>query len=91
MQHARVCLHQTNDPRENLRKIGCVKEPSGKVNREVVKQIHGIYELNTNFTNRMNSLTHIVMFCSLIDLKNKYFNQRQLKRIREGFINDGTI
>ena len=77
-------FHESNssDAKEVLRRIGCVKELRGRINSEAVEQIHGMYDLNINFMNRMNPVTHIFMFRSIIDLKNEELNALKLRSLQ---------
>ena len=69
-------LHEKNTSNEveALRRIACVKELSGQINSQVAEQIHGSFNLNRYFLNKMSPSNHIFMFRSIIDLVNESRN-----------------
>ena len=60
----------TNKEVEALRRIGCVRELRGKINSEVVEQLHNVFNRNKHFHNQMTPTNHIFLFKSIIDLHN---------------------
>ena len=73
-------FHKTNlsDAKEVISRTCCIKEVRGRINRKAVEEIHSMCDLNINFMNRMNPVTHIFMFRSIIDLKNEELNALKL-------------
>eukprot|EP00794_Sanderia_malayensis_P020973 gene20973-23030_t len=78
-------FHETNTKgnTESLRRIACVKELYGVVNSEAAEQLHGEYDLNMHFRNKMKPAMHVFIFRSIIDLKNEEANARRIKLFRD--------
>ena len=78
-------LYETNSSNdaELLRHLNCIKELEGKVNKEVVEQLHASFNKNQHFMNQMTLLNHRFLFKSIIDLKNVDKNKSILKRQEE--------
>eukprot|EP00795_Rhopilema_esculentum_P014880 gene14880-6013_t len=78
-------LHERNSSNEveALRRIACINELCGQINSQVAEQIHGSFNLNRYFLNKMSPSNHIFMFRSIIDLTNEARNRQVISEMEK--------
>eukprot|EP00795_Rhopilema_esculentum_P017063 gene17063-8579_t len=78
-------LHERNSSNEveALQRLACINELCGQINSQVAEQIHGFFNLNRYFLNKVSPYNDIFMFRSIIDLTNKVRNWQFISEIEK--------